>query len=103
MVTRRQWLCGSAVALGGLSLGRAAAAAPAAPVAIAKCPSYDQDLIASLETMFDRLGGIGSLVRGKTVTIKLNLTGSPSLRYKGYALGATHYVHPKLVGAACHV
>lgn len=28
-----------------------------------------------LETMFDQLGGLGRLVKGKTVAIKLNLTG----------------------------
>ena len=30
-----------------------------------------------LRTVFGRLGGIAKLVRGKTVTVKQNLTGSP--------------------------
>ncbi|MBI3665344.1 MAG: DUF362 domain-containing protein [Acidobacteria bacterium] len=107
--TRRQWLCGSAAAVaGGLSFGRAGSlfAAPPAPagvVSIAKCPSYDENLVAELGAMFDQIGGIATLVGGKTVTIKLNLTGSPSLRYGAYAPGVTHYVHPKLVGACCHL
>ena len=62
--------------------------APAAPVAIAKCASYDADLPAALEAMFDRLGGLGRIVKGKTVTVKLNLTGSPGLRFQGTALRA---------------
>ena len=107
-LTRRQWLCGSALAVGGLSLGRAeslsaAPAAPTAPVAVAKFSSYDEDLVARLETMFDQIGGVTKLVRGKTVAIKLNLTGAPKHRYPGYAPGVTHWVHPKLVGACCHV
>jgi len=52
-----------------------------------------------MATMFDQLGGLPILVRGKTVSIKLNLTGSPALRLQGKALGVTHYSHPKTVGA----
>jgi len=100
--TRREWLCGSAAAA-SVSLGRAAPPpAPAAPVAIARCHTYDQDLSGVLAAMFDQIGGLATLVRGKTVTIKLNLTGSPGLRYQGLSLGATHYVHPLLIGAVCH-
>ena len=53
--------------------------------------------------MFDQLGGLERIVRGKTVTIKLNLTGSPGLRFQGKPLGVTHYTHPKLVGATAHL
>lgn len=73
--------------------------APAAPVSIAKCPSYNEDLSATLATMFDQIGGAGRLVKNKTVTIKLNLTGSPGLRFQGKALGSTHYTNPKLIMA----
>src|SRR5260370_13064117 len=94
-MTRREWLAGTAAA------GRlhAAPTAPAAPVSIAKCSSYDGDLAATLTTMFDQLGGLGPIVRNKTVTIKLNLTGSPGLRFQGKPLGVTHYTQPKLVFA----
>ena len=106
--TRRQWLAGSALTSGAISLGRAeppapAPRAPAAPVSIAKCPSYDQDLVAVLSSMFDQVGGVTGLVRGKTVTIKLNLTGSPRTRFPGHLPGATHWVHPGVVGACCHL
>jgi uncharacterized protein (DUF362 family) len=72
-------------------------------VAIAKCASYDDDVTAHLATMFDQLGGLDRIVRGKTVTVKLNMTGSPGLRVNGRPPGVTHYVHPKLVGATAHL
>ncbi|MBI3697655.1 MAG: DUF362 domain-containing protein [Acidobacteria bacterium] len=80
-----------------------AKAAPAAPVSIARCRTYDEDLAATLSTMMDQLGGLPRLVKGKTVTIKLNLTGDPGLRVKGMPLGVTHYTHPALVEAFLHL
>jgi uncharacterized protein (DUF362 family) len=62
--------------LGGLAacgFARAAATPPTSTVAIARCAQIEQ----SLRTMFDQIGGIGSLVKNKTVAIKLNLTGQP--------------------------
>jgi uncharacterized protein (DUF362 family) len=82
----------------GAALVRAADA-PAPPVAIARCASYDDNLSSILSTMFDQIGGLPRLVANKTVTIKLNLTGSPALRVGGRPLGETHYSHPKTVGA----
>ena len=76
---------------------------PTAPVAIAKCPDYSSSLAATFSTMFDQIGGLGRLVKNKTVTIKLNLTGSPGLRFQGKALGSTHYTHPKTVMAMAHL
>src|SRR5438309_9494107 len=98
-MTRREWLACTAAA----GLLHAAPTAPTAPVSIAKCSSYDGDLAATLTTMFDQLGGLGRIVRNKTVTIKLNLTGSPGLRFQGKPLGVTHYTHPKLVFAMARV
>jgi uncharacterized protein (DUF362 family) len=77
--------------------------APTAPVAIAKCASYDEDVAAKLATMFDQIGGLERIVKGKTVTIKLNLTGNPALRFQGKPLGVTHYTHPKIVLATAHL
>jgi len=82
---------------------KAAPDAPTAPVSIAKCASYNGDVTATLGTMFDQLGGLDRIVKGKTVTIKLNLTGSPGLRLQGRPLGVTHYIHPKLVGATAYL
>src|SRR5437868_8232010 len=94
-MTRREWLACTAAA----GLLKAAPTAPTAPVSIAKVASYDGDLAATLTTMFDQLGGLGRIVKNKTVTIKLNLTGSPGLRFQGKPLGVTHYTHPKVVMA----
>jgi len=56
-----------------------------------------------LGNMFDQLGGLEGLVRGKTVAIKLNLTGSATDRL-GYAPpGITYWVHPHVVGATVHL
>lgn len=97
-MTRRELLAlaAAAPALPGLLRAKNA---PVAPVSIAKCPSYDQDLTSILNTMFDQLGGLGRIVANKTVTVKLNLTGSPGLRFQGKPLGLTHYTHPKVVMA----
>ena len=79
-LSRRDLFTAGGVALGGLALGGIArsATAPASTVAIARCRSYARDHIEpALGTMFDQLGGIGSLVKNKTVALKLNLTGQP--------------------------
>ncbi|MBI1786911.1 MAG: DUF362 domain-containing protein [Acidobacteria bacterium] len=71
-LSRRDLLSGLAAA--GLSMAKSA---PASTVAIARCRSYEDDLAGKLSRMFDQIGGIGSLVKGKTVALKLNLTGNP--------------------------
>jgi uncharacterized protein (DUF362 family) len=107
--SRRDWLAVSGMAAGALAARRAQAApqpspapaTPAAPVSIAKVRSYDEDLVVQLQKMFDQVGGIGSQVQGKTVAIKVNLTGGN--RFEGYTAGDTHWVHPKVVGAVTAV
>ena len=102
MMTRRELMRTMAAAPLAAELLRAERA-PVAPVAIAKCASYDGDLTGTLSTMFDQLGGLGRLVKNKTVTVKLNLTGSPALRFQGKPLGLTHYNHPKMVAATAYL
>jgi uncharacterized protein (DUF362 family) len=99
-MTRREMLALAPLLGARTLLGKEA---PTAPVSIAKCPSYNDDLAATLATMFDQIGGAGRLVKNKTVTIKLNLTGSPGLRFQGKPLGSTHYTHPKAIMAMIHV
>lgn len=102
-MTRREMLSLTAAAsLAGITRLRAASA-PASTVSIAKCASYDDDLAPVLSTMFDQTGGLGRIVKNKTVTIKLNLTGSPGLRFQGLPLGSTHYTHPKTLMAMVHL
>jgi len=99
-MTRRELLTLPASAV----LVRAVAhAAPTTAVAIARCPSYNDDLVAVMGTMFGQLGGLPRLVANKTVTIKLNLTGNPAYRFQGKPLGSTHYTHPKTLSAFVHL
>ena len=63
--------------------------------------SYDEDLVAQFRKMFDQVGGIQGQVQGKTVAIKVNLSGGN--RFEGYTPGDTHWVHPRVVGAVTAV
>ncbi|MGA3015507.1 MAG: DUF362 domain-containing protein [Bryobacteraceae bacterium] len=99
-MTRREWL--SLIASAPL-LNADTPPAPAAPVSIVPCASYDEDVTAKLTAMFAQLGGLERLVRNKTVTIKLNLTGGPRNRLGGVAPALTHWVHPKVIGATAYL
>lgn len=105
-ITRRQLLAGmgaaGAFSMSGAKWLGASPAPPRSPVSIAKCRSYDDDLAGLLNTMFDQIGGIGGLVRGKTVAVKLNLTGG-GRGYPPYAHGDTFWVNGKLTAAVCHL
>jgi uncharacterized protein (DUF362 family) len=65
----------------------------AARVAIASCRSYGPEVRPALEKCFDLLGGIGSLVKDKTVTVKLNLTGNDNKPVLGRPVGETYVTH----------
>jgi uncharacterized protein (DUF362 family) len=71
----------------------------ASRVAIGLCPEYDRQVAEVLSTMFDQLGGLGPLVRGKTVAIKLNLTGTASNQLNSMPNDMTHWVHPQVIGS----
>ena len=93
---------------GGLRTLHAAAARPAVqsapglPVAIERCSSYEPQLVtARLKKALDSIGGIAELVRGKTVTVKLNLTGGPRWKLGGLPSYRTYHVHPNFVAATC--
>jgi uncharacterized protein (DUF362 family) len=103
LLTRRSFVSlGTSVA--GLALSRpAAASAPTAPVAVAKCPTYGTGVLPRLEAMFDQLGGLGRLVKGKTVAIKLNLTGRADRRLGYHPLGCAQWVHPDVIAATLHL
>jgi uncharacterized protein (DUF362 family) len=78
--------------------------APGAPVAIARCRTYQpSELVPVLDGMFDKLGGLRRLVQGKTVAIKLNFNGGPTVRLGHLPLGDTHWPHPNLLAAAMHL
>lgn len=100
--TRRDFFIRTATCLAAPSLMRATA--PAGPVAVARCKNYDAaELVPSLQNMFDQLGGLGRLVKNKTVAIKVNLTGSPTYRLGYLPLEDTHYTHPYVIAATVHL
>ena len=57
----------------------------------------------ALQTMFDELGGLGRLVKGKTVAIKINLTGAPTYRIGHLPLEDTHYTNRHVIAATVHL
>ncbi len=98
-------LAATAPALPALAAPEAVAnrnSAPSLPVAIQRCRSYEPKvLMPQLQQAFDLIGGIGPLMRGKTVTIKLNLTGGPWTKLGGLPAYQTYHVHPNFVAATC--
>ena len=95
-LSRRELLAVAASGLGGV----ARAAAPGSKVALARCPSYGTAVTPVLRRMFDQLGGIGRLVAGKTVAIKINMA-NPLLARTGHTPAwFTRWSHPDVIGAA---
>ncbi len=104
--SRRDFLGAMGVAAAGAAMAKplmasAASAfkAPAGRVAIGLCPEYNRQVAETLSAMFDQLGGLAPLVRGKSVAIKLNLTGLPSSKLGTMPNQMTHWVHPQVIGS----
>jgi uncharacterized protein (DUF362 family) len=75
------------------------ATAPAAAVAIQRCESYEPAVVAArMKAALDGIGGLGDLVRGKSVAIKINLTGTAQDVF-GRSASRTYQVHPAVVAA----
>jgi uncharacterized protein (DUF362 family) len=81
-----------------------AADAPSAPalaarkfdsrVAIVNCRVYTPgEVRSSMDKAFDLLGGLNSLVKNKTVTVKLNLTGTDFTPFLDRPVGETYMTH----------
>lgn len=106
--SRREWLLQTTSVVSGAWLAGTswlhAAAAPTAPVSIARCATYDTaGLLAAMQKMFDQIGGLRRLVAGKTVGIKVNLTGAPESLVNDQPVGDTHYTHPQVIAATVHL
>lgn len=101
--TRRQWLAAAAGAVMTRPFRAHAAVAPTPRVAIAKCPSYGAELLPAMQGMFDQLGGLGRLVKGKTVAIKVNMTGDTNFRLGHLPAEDTHYTHPRVIAATVYL
>jgi uncharacterized protein (DUF362 family) len=88
-ISRRQVL---AAGVGARLPAASARYSSSARVAIVRCRSYQpNELEAALGRLMDQIGGIGALVKGKTVALKLNLTGNitrfperPDLPYRNH-------------------
>lgn len=121
-LTRRRFILASTGALAGAALAsepwgglRAAespaglrqlpdrsAQAPASPVALLRCESYEPMIFRhALGKAFDLIGGIGGLVRGQTVAVKLNLTGLSWKPVFGLPAQETYQSQPNTVAALC--
>jgi len=93
--TRRTFLAAGAAA----AIPAGASEAPSARVAIARCDAYGAESHEALRRLLDQLGGAGRLVRGKTVTMKINLTGSPAMRVGTVPAEKAQYTHPAVIGS----
>ena len=106
-LNRREFIQGVSAAAAGFCFAPsglwANAPLPSAPVAVAKCATYGPELLPTLATMFDQLGGLSKLVNGKTVSMKINLTGNPKQKLGGLPQSETFWVHPQVVGAVIHL
>jgi uncharacterized protein (DUF362 family) len=95
--SRRELL---AVAAGAGLVGRAQAAAPSSAVAVGRCASYGAPVLPAMRRMFDQIGGIGKLVSGKTVAVKINMASPIDARTGFRAAWYTRWSHPDVVAAA---
>ena len=105
--TRRQWMAGVAQLAGVGALGEVvgrAGEAPVSTVAWARLGTYSNaELVAALDRIFDQIGGLGRIVRNKTVAIKINMTGAQHYRLSHLPQGDTHFTHPQVIAAAVHL
>ncbi len=70
-----------------------------ARVAVGMCRTYNPpELERALGTLFDQIGGLEPLVRGKTVAVKINLSGSALSRLHHLEQGVTYWTHPAVIG-----
>jgi len=108
LLSRRTFLSQAALVAGGLPLGFRFSEAGlranqtgaanrlhrnAAKVAIVPCRTYGPEVRTALTQSFDLLGGIGSLVKNQTVTVKINLTGSDFSPFLNRPVGETYMTH----------
>lgn len=103
---RREFIQGFGAALAGITLTPRhlfGGSPPTAPVAVAQCIEYGPRVRATLATMFDQLGGLSRIVSGKTVALKVNLTGGYNDTLRGLPIGMTAWVHPDVIGNTIHL
>ena len=107
MLNRRQFLSRVGTVAGAATIGMivpdrlcAASTRPTAPVSLARCGSYElTEVLAGLQRALEPIGGLKKLVTGKTVAIKLNLTGNPAQGILGLPSGRTYQTNPAVARA----
>ncbi|MBS1876817.1 MAG: DUF362 domain-containing protein [Acidobacteria bacterium] len=87
---------------GGAWLAGSARGAAAARVSVVRCPSYSGDVLAAVGGLFDQLGGVDRLAAGKTVAIKIDMSGSVRARNGFTPAWFTHWTHPAVIAAVAH-
>ncbi len=108
--SRRGFLRLSATLAAGIPLsgltsafGQAVALSPSArskaTVAIVPCKTYGPGVKTALAQCFDLVGGVGKLVANKTVTVKINLTGTDFTPWLDRPVGETYMTHSSTVSA----
>jgi len=105
-MTRRAWLSGAGALTAQTILHPLPVSAgelPTAPVAVARCPSYGREVLGALSRMFDQLGGLEGLVKGKSVAVKINMVGGPGFRFQNLPVQWTHWTHPAVIGATVYL
>jgi len=103
-LTRRELLAGvGAAALFAKPILNFGSAPPAARVAVARCKTYGPELVPAMAKMFDQLGGLGRLVKGKTVAVKINLIGVRWQRLGDAKMEDTFWSHPRMIAATVHL
>ncbi|HSW49503.1 MAG TPA: twin-arginine translocation signal domain-containing protein, partial [Bryobacteraceae bacterium] len=94
--SRRQFLGAAGAGLcAAVKPARMRAALPTAPIVIGRLPDYGSGLVPVLEGMFDKMGGLGRLVKGKTVAIKINMVGASYNRLDYLPAEETFWTHPR--------
>ncbi len=77
------------------SLSAESKTTPRTPTAVRVCKRYDYALIRrTLGGMFDRIGDVRKLVKGKHVTVKTNLVNTPRQTVSGLPISLTTIAHP---------
>src|SRR5688572_15215554 len=92
--TRRRFLQSTLSTAAALPfVNRSFAATGPAKVAVVRCRNYGAEANEALNKCLDMLGGVGSLVKNKTVTVKLNLTGTNFSAFMNRPVGETFMTH----------
>jgi len=101
-LTRRELLAGAGAGVGALLARPAWSRAvyrPDRESDCGSCKTYGTELAPTLEKMFDQLGGLGGLVKGKTVAVKVNFIGVRWSRLGNALMEDTYWTHPRMIGA----